>query len=95
MNTNEMQNMKSDEAGFLTALVVIELIILPMLGDRLGKYGGGIAMFVGAALGLVAYLLLFGQRLRNRGQTKLFFLIVGLSAFIGAALALGLSLWRN
>jgi len=96
MRTNEIQKMRPDEAGFLTALVVIEMIILPLLGDHLGKYGGGVAMFAGAVIGLAAYLALFGRRLRSRGQMKLFALVVGIAALSGAVLALALAfVWRG
>lgn len=92
MRTNEIQRMKPDETGFLAALVVIELIILPMLGENLGKYGGGVAMLGGGVIGLAAYLLLFGRRLRARGQVKLFALVVAIAAVVGAAVALSLAL---
>jgi len=83
--------MKSDEAGFLFALVVIPLIIIPLLGRYLGKYGGGLGMFVTTAVGVVVYLVLFGNRLRDRGQMKLF-----ATVFIGSvalSVALSLALW--
>lgn len=88
MNTNETQKMRPDEAAFLTTLVVIALIIIPLLGDYLGKYGGGLGMFVTTALGVVAYLVLFGKRLRDRGQTKLFAAAFAGSLALGAVFAL-------
>lgn len=95
MNTNETQKMRPDETAFLTTLVVIALIILPLLGDYLGKYGGGVAMAATAIIGVIAYLLLFGKRLRDRGQTKLFAAIFAGSFTLAAALSLALWLIRS
>ena len=82
--------MKPDEAGFLTLLVVLELLILPSL--PFGKYGGGIAMVVISAIGLAAYLVLFGARLRRRDQTKTMVAIVVASMVVGAVIAATLPL---
>jgi hypothetical protein len=95
MNTNETQKMKPDEAGFLTALVAIELIIIPLLGGALGKYGGGIAMAVTAVIGVIAYLLFFGERLRKRGQMKLISAVVASSLVLSAMLVLVSRLLRE
>jgi len=81
--------MRPDESGFLTALLVIEFIIIPLLGDCLGKYGGGVAMAVTAVIGVIAYLLLFGGRLRDRGQMKLFVAVSLASLALSATVALG------
>ena len=89
MNTNEAQKMRPDEAAFMTALVVIELFILPLIGDHLGKYSGGVAMAGVAVIGIIAYLVFFGERLRNRGQTRLF--IGVLAASFAASLVLVLA----
>ena len=78
--------MKGDEAGFLATLVVVLLILLPSL--PLGKYGGGIAMVVVSVVGLIAYCVLFRERLRSRRQLKTVAVAAGLGAVIGAALSL-------
>ena len=44
MKTNEPQKTKMDEAMFAATLVIVLFLIIPSL--PLGKYGGGIAMFV-------------------------------------------------
>lgn len=87
MNTNETQRMRPDEAGFLATLAAVELLVLPMLGGYLGKYGGGVAMLVTAVI-VIAYLLLFGERLRSRGQTKPFVTVLAVSCAFSAFLAL-------
>ncbi len=95
MNTNETQKMRPDEAGFLATVIAIELFILPMLGDHLGKYGGGVAMLVTAIIGVILYLLLFGDRLRSRGQMKLFAAVFFGSCALSAMLALAFWLVRT
>ena len=89
MKTNEAPKMKGDEMGFLTALVVVELIILPSLS--LGKYGGGIAMVAVGVIVLIAYFVGFGERLRSRGQLKNLAVTVALAAVLGAAI----TVWRT
>jgi hypothetical protein len=86
MKANETPKMKGDEAGFLATLVVVLLILLPSL--PLGKYGGGIAMVAVSVIGLIAYFVLFRERLRSRGQLKTAAVAAGLGAVIGAALSL-------
>ncbi|HZR16865.1 MAG TPA: hypothetical protein VFE51_06015 [Verrucomicrobiae bacterium] len=95
MNTNEAQKMRPDEAAFMTALVVIELFILPLIGDHLGKYGGGLAMAGVALIGIIAYLVFFGQRLRNRGQTKSFVGVPAASFAVSLILVLAYGLFRS
>jgi len=95
MKTNETQKMKPDEAGFLTTLVVVVLLVLPMLGGHMGKYGGGIAMVAVSVIGLVAYFFLFGERLRNRGQLKIVTVVSAVSFALAAALAAALWLIGN
>lgn len=50
------------EASFSLLYVVFLFIIIPML--PLGKYGGGVAMFVGSLLGLAVYGTLYRESLR-------------------------------
>jgi hypothetical protein len=93
MNTNEPPRMKADEAGFAAALVVTLLLIVPSL--PFGKYGGGVAMIAVAAMGLLTYFVLFGERLRRRGQLKM----AAGAAVLAAAIAVGITLltrglWR-
>ena len=84
MRLNTRTKMKSDELGFLTLLVVLELFIVPLL--PLGKYGGGMAMIAVAVIGLPAYWVMFGERLRSRGELKLAIVIFAVSAFVSAAI---------
>jgi hypothetical protein len=88
MKSNETQKMKADEMAFSSALVVILLIIIPSL--PLGKYGGGIAMVVFSIIGLIAYFVAFGKRIRNRGQMRTMAAAVALSAVLGGAIAIAL-----
>ena len=83
--------MKGDEIGFLTALVVIVLLILPMWGEGRGKHAGAIAMMAASVIGLIAYFVLFGKRLRSRGQLKLLSVTVVVAAMLGAALSIWLT----
>jgi hypothetical protein len=95
MKTNETQKMKPDEAGFLATLVVVLLLVLPMLGGQMGKYGGGIAMVVVSLIGSIAYFLLYRDRLRSRGQLKTAALVVTISCALGTAVAIALRLIRG
>ena len=90
MKTNEIMRPKADESCFLAALVIFELLVLPSL--PLGKYGGGIAMFVVGALGLPAYLVLYRERLRSRGQIRAFIMIAVASMVVAFAAALVVAL---
>ena len=51
-----IEALKTDKARhvFEAALVIVLLIILPMLGRHMGKYGGGVAMLVASVIGLIA-----------------------------------------
>jgi hypothetical protein len=80
--------MKSDELGFLALLAVLELFIVPLL--PLGKYGGEITMIAIAVIGLPAYWVMFGERLRSRGELKLAVVVFTASVFVGAALVAAL-----
>jgi len=90
MDTEKPMKMKADEVSFLAVLIILELFVLPTL--PLGKYGGGVAMEAVAVIGLLAYLLLFKERLRFRGQLKLFVLLAAISATAGAIIAAALCL---
>jgi hypothetical protein len=90
MKTNETQKMKPDEAAFGATLVVVLLLVVPMLGEHQGKYGGGIAMVTVSVIGLIAYFFLFGERLRNRGQLTMVKLVLAASFALGAAVAAAL-----
>lgn len=92
MKTNETPKMKADETAFSATFVILLLIILPSL--PLGKYGGGIAMLVAAVVGPAAYVLLFRQRLRARGQLKSFTTLAAAGFVIGVAIAAALVLLR-
>jgi hypothetical protein len=76
------ETLKSETAqhAFEATFIVVVLMILPMLGDWMGKYGGGIAMLAAALAGLIVYCLLYWQRLRNHGLLKM-----GAIAFLGGA----------
>jgi len=93
MKTNEPQKMKTDEAIFTATLVVVLFLIIPSL--PLGKYGGGIAMFIVSVIGLIAYLVAFGQRLRGRGQLKTSAIVIASSFAVSAAIAVALVLMRG
>ena len=85
MKIPEALKTEKAEMAFSAAFVFIVLIILPML--PLGKYGGGIAMVAASILGLIAYLVLFGERLRSRGGLK----IITVAVIVGA-IAVGVAL---
>lgn len=85
MNKNETHKMKADESVFATVLLVVLLVIIPSL--PLGKYGGGVAMVAVSVIGLIAYMAVFGGRLRERGQLKSAGFITVLSFVLGAILA--------
>jgi hypothetical protein len=83
MKISETLKTKKAEETFSAALVVILLLILPMWG--------AVAMLVGSAIGLVAYAVLFRERLRSRGWLKAVVIPVVAAAVIGAAIAVALS----
>jgi hypothetical protein len=47
-------------------------------------------MLVGAVIALVAYYVLYGKRLCNRGQVKVVVLVVVVSFLVGTATAIAL-----
>jgi len=82
------QRLKTEHA-FSATLVVIVLLILPLWGS--------VAMLVGSAVGLVAYTVLFRERLRSGGWIKLKTVVaVALAAAVSAAIAVAVSQghWR-
>jgi hypothetical protein len=80
---------KKAEETILAILVVASLLILPSL--PLGKYGGGIAMVAGSVVGLIAYFVLFGERLRVcPGSVRRAIAIAMVAASVAAALAVWL-----
>jgi hypothetical protein len=81
MKISERLKTKRAEETF-SALVLVLLIILWMLG--------AVAMLVGSAIGLVAYVVLFRERLRARGWLKVIIPITA-AALFGAAIAVALS----
>jgi hypothetical protein len=83
MKMSEALKTKKVEETFSAALLVVVLIILPMWG--------GVAMLVGSAIGLVAYTLLFRERLRSRGWLKAVVIPVTVAAVLGAVIAVALS----
>ena len=82
MKISEILKTKQAEEAFSATLVLVVLLILPMWG--------GVAMLVGSAIGLVAYAVLFAERLRSRGWVKTL-VPVAVAAALGAAIALALS----
>ena len=92
-----LETLKTNAAQHLfeTAVVVVLLLVLPILGPHMGKYGGGIAMVAASLIGLIAYFLLYGERLRSRGQLKTAVLLVALSCVLGAAVTVALWLMRS
>jgi len=88
MKISETLKTKKAEETFSAVLVVVLLIILPMWG--------AVAMLVGSVIGLVAYAVLFRQRLRSRGWLKAVVIPVTVTAVLGAVIAVALSRghWR-
>lgn len=83
MKICETLKTKKAEETFSAALVAVLLLILPMWG--------GVAMLVGSAIGLVAYAVLFRERLRSRGWLKAVVIPITVAAVVGAAIAVALS----
>ncbi len=71
---------------FETVFILVVLLLLPSL--RWGKYGGGIAMLVASAGGLIAYLTIYGERLRRGRQLAVLALSMATGAIIAVSLAL-------
>ena len=82
MKISEILKTKQAEEAFSATVVLVVLLILPMWG--------GVAMLVGSAVGLVAYAVLFRERLRSRGWVKTV-VPVAVAVALGAAIALALS----
>jgi hypothetical protein len=83
MKISETLKTKKAEETFSATLVVVLLLILPMWG--------AVAMLVGSAIGLVAYAILFRERLRIRGWLKTVVIPIAVAAALGAAIAVALS----
>jgi hypothetical protein len=79
MKISETLKTKNAEKTFSGAIVVVLLLILPMWG--------GVAMLVGSAIGLVAYTVLFRERLRSRGWLKAVVIPATVAAALAAAIA--------
>lgn len=88
MKIDETRNTKMAEESFAASVAVVLLLILPMWG--------GVAMVVGAAIGLLAYAVLFRERLRRRGWLRALVIPVTAAAVLGAVLAVLLTWghWR-
>ena len=82
---------ESAQHAFGVACILILLLLVPMLGDHLGKIGGGIAMLAGSIIALAAYFVLFWERVR--GWRLLTITILG--AAFAAAAAWGLSTFTS
>ena len=84
-----LEPLKTEKARhiFEATLVIVLLLILPMLGGHMGKYGAGIAMLIGSVIGFIAYSILYGERLRGRWQWTTTF-VVGVSLGVAFAAAL-------
>ena len=78
MKISKILKTKQAEEAISAALVLVVLLILPIWG--------GVAMLVGSAVGLVAYAVLFTERLRGRGWVKTV-VPVAVAAALGAAIA--------
>ena len=83
MRIGETLKTKKAEETFLATVVVVLLLILPMWR--------AVAMLVGSAIGLVAYAILFGERLRSRGWLKAAVIPIVVAAALAAAIAVALS----
>src|SRR5690349_14591047 len=79
MNTKHTLKTEEDEQTFSSALVIILLLLLPLLG-------GG-AMLIGSAIGLLAYVVLFRERLGSCGWKKTLITAI-VAAVVVAAIAL-------
>ena len=79
MNINETLKTKTAEQIFSAVVVLTLLLILPQLG--------GTAMLIGSLIGLIAYVLLFRDRLRDRGWRKIV-ATVAIAGALGAAFAI-------
>jgi len=84
MKINETLKTKEAEETFAAVAAVVLLVILPMWG--------GASMMAGSAIGLVAYIVLFRERLRNRGWLKAVVIPAAVAAALGAAIAFS---WRG
>jgi len=83
MKISETLKTKKAEETFSATLIVVLLLILPMWG--------AVAMLVGSAIGLVAYVFLFRERLRSRGWLKAAVIPIVVAAVLAAAIAVALS----
>jgi hypothetical protein len=79
MKISETLKTKQAEETFSAAFILVLLLLLPMWG--------GVAMLVGSAIGLVAYTLLFRERLRSRGWLKAVVIPVTAAGLLGATIA--------
>jgi hypothetical protein len=82
MKQNESVNMTRAEEIYLGLLSVLVLIILPLWCAE--------AMFLGAGAGLLAYTLVFRDRIRRRGWL-IAVVPVSVAAVLGAAIAAALA----
>jgi hypothetical protein len=84
-----LESLRTEKAQhiFEATLIIVLLLILPMLGGHMGKYGGGIAMLAASVIGLIAYSTLYGERLRSRWQWTTT-IVVGASLGVAFAAAL-------
>jgi hypothetical protein len=88
MNISEKlryEKLKPEKAEelFLTALVIVVLLILPMWG--------AVAMMVGSAIGLAVHVVLFRERLRSQGRLKAAMIVFTLGAVFALAFVLALN----
>ncbi|MGC9943667.1 MAG: hypothetical protein ABSE48_17715 [Verrucomicrobiota bacterium] len=84
MKSKMSPKVKVTEAGISPALLVVLLIFLPLLG--------GIAMLIGSAIGIVAYLILFPGSFRARnGSARI---AMAFAAVAAAAVASYLLHWH-
>jgi hypothetical protein len=80
---------EADERGFLAGLVMDMVLIIPMLGKGQLKYLGTNPLPTTLAVGWIAYMVLFGRRLRNRGELKT--VLIASAAFFALLLGLGIA----
>jgi hypothetical protein len=81
---------EADEMRYVSVLAVVTFLILPLWGHGHLKFMGPNPVMVAQVLAWILYLVLFGKRLRHRGE--LGHLIIGPTLFF-AVLVFGVCLF--